>query len=145
MSDPIRVAIVDGDGVFCQTMAEWLGEAGDIRVMGSAPGGQPVLDWLRQVRPDVVLLDVAATAQVHQVAAEAGVIVLHQAGEEPLVLQALRDGALGHLDRQGVRPPQAIAAVRAVSRGETVISPAVAGLMVDEIVWGRQSSRGGVK
>lgn len=147
MSDPIKVAIVDGDGAFCRTMAEWLGEASDIEIVGSAPGGLQMLDWLGQMRPDVVLMDVAAASltQVRQVADQARVIVLHGAGQEPLVLKALRAGALGHLDRQNARPSQAIAAVRAVSRGETVISPAIAGLMLDEIVCGLRSSRGGAK
>lgn len=147
MSDSIRVAIVGNDGAFCQMMAEWLGEAADIEIAGSASGGPQMLDWLGQIRPDVVLMDVTAASltQVRQIAAQSGMIVLHGAGQELLVLKALRAGALGHLDRQNARPSHVIAAVRAVSRGETVISPAIAGLMLDEIVCGLRSSRGGVK
>lgn len=139
MNDPIRVAIVNDDGAFRQAAHGWFSGAGDIVVVGEAQGGQETLRWLREVQPDVVLLDVAVSASlVREIAALARVIVLHLPGEETLVLEALRAGALGHLDRQSVRPSQAIAAVRAVSRGEAVLSPGLAGRIVDEVVAGYQ-------
>ena len=138
---PIRVAIVDDDEAFRQAMCGWLAWVGDILVIGEARGGQETLRWLRQVRPDVVLIDVdaASAAQVREIAADAGVIVLHREGQEMRVLEALRAGALGHLEKHSVRPPQAIAAIRAVSREEAVLSPALAGRILDEVVekhWG---------
>ena len=135
MGDPIRVAIMDDEGGFRQVVRGWLDGADDILMVGDTRSGQEMLRWLHQVQPNVVLVDVAAAsaAQVREMAACAGVIVLHGAGQEPLVLEALRAGALGHLEKQDVRPPQVLAAIRAVSRGQAVLSPALAGHILDEV------------
>jgi len=141
VKNPVRVVIVDDDDGFRRGMCGWLNGAGDILVVGDLRGGQETLRWLRQVRPDVVLIDVdaASVAQVRDIAADAGVIVLHGAGQEMRVLEALRAGALGHLEKPDVRPAQVLAAIRAVSRGEAVLSPTLAGWILDEVVekhWG---------
>jgi len=135
VKSPVRVVIVDDDDGFRRGMCGWLNGAGDILVVGDLRGGQETLRWLRQVQPDVVLIDVdaASAAQVRELAADAGVIVLHGAGQETRVLEALRAGALGHLEKPDIRPAQALAAIRAVSRGEAVLSPALAGRIVDEV------------
>jgi len=84
----------------------------------------------------VVLMDVAAasTAPVRAAAAHAGVIVLHGVGQEPPVLEALRAGALGHLEKPDLRPTRVLAAIRAVSQGQAVLSPSLAGQILDEVV-----------
>jgi len=136
VGNPIRVAIVDDDEGFRQAARGWLDGASDVLMVGDAQSGQETLRWLRQVRPDVVLIDVAAAsaAQVGEVAADAGVIVLHGAGQEPVVLEALRAGALGHLEKTDIRPAQVLAAIRAVSRGQAVLSPPVAGWILDQVL-----------
>lgn len=135
MGGPIRVAIVDDDGALRQKVRGWFEGVGDFLIVGDVQSEQETLPWLRQVQPDVVLLDVAAApaAQIREMVAHIRVIVLHTAGQEALVLEALRAGALGHLDKQNIRSTQAIAAVHAVSRGEAVLSPALAGRIVDEV------------
>ena len=135
MGDPIRVAIVDDDEGFRQAARGWFDGASDVLIVGEVQGGQEIPRWLCKVQPDVVLMDVTvvSAAQVRQVAALAGVIVLHRAGQEPLVLEALRAGALGHLEKPDIRPAQVLAAIRAVSRGQAVLSPALAGRIVDEV------------
>ncbi len=140
MDDPIRVAIVDDDGAFRQAGRGWFDGAGDIVIVGAAQGRQETLQWLREVHPDVVLLDVAAASQVREISVLARVIVLHLPGQEALALEALRAGALGHLDKQNTRPPQAIAAVRAVSRGEAVLGPAMAGWIMDAVTRSRRGN-----
>ena len=136
MGDPIRVAIVDDEGGFRQVVRGWLDGADDILMVGDTQSGQEMLRWLHEMRPDVVLVDVAAAsaAQVRDIAADAGVIVLHGAGQEMRVLEALRAGALGHLEKPDIRPAQVLAAIRAVSRGQAVLSPALAGQVLDEVV-----------
>lgn len=137
LDNPIRVAIVADDGLLRQTVRGWLEDASDVRVVGEAEGGPQTLQWLREVQPDVVLLDIAApTPQVREISALARVIMLHLPGQEPLVLEALRAGALGHLDKQNVQSLEAVAAVRTVSRGEAVLSSSLAGSILDEVAEG---------
>jgi len=139
VGNPIRVAIMEDEGETGQTVRGWFEGTDNLLIVGEVRSNEETLRYLEEVQPDVVLMDVtiASAAQVRQVAALAGVIVLHRAGQEPLVLEALRAGALGHLDRRNVRPSQAVAAVRAVSRGEAVLSPPLAGWVLDQVLEGR--------
>ncbi len=135
MGDPIRVAIVDDNERSRQAVREWFDGASNVAIVGERPGGPEVLRWLRHVQPEVLLLDVAAlpAEQIRETAAWARVIVLHVPDQEPLVLEALRGGALGHLDKTNAHSSQAIAAVRAASRGVAFLSPAMAGRILDEV------------
>ena len=136
VGNPIRVAIVEDEAETGQAVRGWFKGTANLLIVGEVRSNEETLRYLEEVQPDVVLMDVAAAsaAQVRQVAALAGVIVLHTAGQEPGVLEALRAGALGHLDRQNVRPSQALAAIRAVSRGQAVLSPSVAGRILDQVL-----------
>ncbi len=145
MDEPIQIAIVSNDEQSRQTARQWLDGADNVQIVGERQGGPEAIPWLRQVRAEVVLLDIEAlaAAELREAAAQVQVIVLHLAGQEPEVLEALRAGARGHLDKENTRPSQAVAAVRAVSRGEAVVSPTVAGLMLDEVMMALQGNRKG--
>jgi len=56
---PISVAIIDDSAVVRGLFARWLGEAGDINVVGIHPNGPDALRRIGLVQPDVVLLDLA--------------------------------------------------------------------------------------
>ncbi len=135
MGDPIRVAIVDDNERSRRAVREWFDGTSHVAIVGERPGGPEVLRWLRQVQPEVLLLDVAAlpAEQIRETAAWARVIILHLPEQEPLVLEALRGGALGHLDKTNAHASQAIAAVRAAYRGAAFLSPAMAGRILDEV------------
>jgi DNA-binding NarL/FixJ family response regulator len=134
---PIRVLIVGDDDVLCQRMRQALeGEAGVIHV-GQARDGREALDLMRETRPGVVLLDIASNLQtVGQMRAlfpHTEIIVLNDDGQEELVLNALREGALGHLVKDKASPADIVQAIRAVRRGEAIFSPYIAGWMLDEV------------
>ncbi len=135
LNEPIRVAIVDDDPSFRQTVCRWLEGVEGVEIVGEMAGGPEVLHRLREVQPEVLLLDVAALSveQIRAAAAWARIIVLHVPEQEPLVLEALRAGALGHLDKTNAHPSRASAAVRAASRGAAFLSPAMAGRVLDEV------------
>ncbi len=142
LNEPIKVAIVDDDPSFRRTVRGWLDGEGDIEVIGDMQEDPLVFHWLRQIRPEVLLLNVTAlsTAQIREAATLARIIVLHTAEQESLALDALRAGALGHLDKEKTRPSQAIAAVRAARRGAAFLSPAMAGRILDEVSARRQQN-----
>jgi DNA-binding NarL/FixJ family response regulator len=140
MANPIKVSIVDDDDVFRQGMRAWLESADGITVVGEARDGQQAITLIRETRPDVVLLDIGtrhasslqAVAQVCAWFPQTRIIVLHDAGQEELVLDALRQGALGHLVKGKIQPAGVVQAVRAVSRGEAILSPDIAGCILNE-------------
>jgi DNA-binding NarL/FixJ family response regulator len=138
---PIKVLIVDNDDAFCQKARASLENAGGITVVGGAADGQHAIAMIQEMQPDVVLcaVDLEGIAQLRTLSPRTKLIVVHARDQEPLVLDAFKNGALGHLLRREIRPPEIVAAVRAVSRGEAVISSDIAGRILDHVVQERKA------
>ena len=142
----IKVAIVDSDDSFRQETRALLESAEGIMVVGQAKDGREAVDLLGKMRlearPDVILLEIGAphasnlgtVAQICERFPRARIIVLHDEGHERGVLDALREGAQGHLVKAKAQPAEILQAVRAVHRGEAVLNPDVAGRMLDEVI-----------
>jgi DNA-binding NarL/FixJ family response regulator len=141
VNGPIKVLILDGDDTYRRKMCTWLASADGITIVGETNDGQEALLLIQEVRPEVVLLDVPTiqasapriVVQIRAVSPGTGIIVLNEEGQEGAVLAALREGALGHLVKGKVGASDIAAAVRLVSRGEAVLSPDVAGRILDEL------------
>ncbi len=128
----IRVLLVDDDALVRAGLRMILGSAEDIEVVGDADDGARAGAAVAEHRPDVVLMDIrmpdvdgiTATAQLRAGDRPPHVVVLttFHIGDE--VLRALRAGADGFLLKDS--PPDAIVeAVRRVSAGDAMLSPAV--------------------
>jgi len=101
--------------------------------VGETGRGDTVVDLVRQVRPDVVLLDIempgldglAAAAALTSTWAAARVLVLTTFGRPGYLRRAMEAGALGFVVKDA--PSDQLAdAVRRVARGERVVDPALA-------------------
>ena len=134
MSGPrIRVVLVDDHAVVRRGLAQLLGGADDLEVVGQAGGGAEAVEVVRATRPDVVLMDlqmpdvdgVEATRQI--VAEDLGgeVLVLTSYSDSARIVAALDAGAVGYLLKDA-DPEDVLDGVRAVSRGESPIHPKVA-------------------
>jgi len=146
VNGPIRVFIVDADDAFRQRLCTLLGDAEGLTVVGEAKEGQQAIALIREACPDVVLLDIGTqhasnlpiVTQISELLPPTKVIVLNDEGQEQLVLEAFRQGALGHLVKEKIEPARIVEAARAVSRGEVILSPGVAGRMLDKVVQERR-------
>jgi DNA-binding NarL/FixJ family response regulator len=149
VSDPIKVSILDDDDSFRQRACALLTAAGDIAVVGEAEDGQEAITLIRETQPDVVLLDISASrasslqtvGQICELFPQIKIIVLDDDGEEQSALEAFRKGALGHLVKRKAQPAEIIEAIRAVVRGRAILSPGVAGRILDEIMQGKHGLR----
>lgn len=134
----IRVLIVDDHAVVRRGLRAYLEVLDDIEVAGEADTGQAALDRLDAMDahaelPEVVLMDLlmpkmdgaAATAAISQKYPLVKVVVLTSFGEMERVHQALTNGASGYLLKDA-EPSEVVASVRAASRGEVFLDPAVA-------------------
>jgi DNA-binding NarL/FixJ family response regulator len=132
MSDTIRVVIVDDHAMLRAGLEQLLAAEPDIEVVGKAANGREAIELARELRPDVVLMDlqmpeldgVAATREI--VGEElADVLVLTSYSDAERIVGALDAGALGYLLKDA-EPDEVLRGVRAVARGESPINPRAA-------------------
>ena len=92
-------------------------------------------------RPAVILLDAnllhscgsQQAASIGELYPGSKVIVLSDADQELVVLEAIRKGAMGYLVKGESRPHQVVEAVCAAGRGEAILTPRMAGWILDEM------------
>jgi two-component system NarL family response regulator len=146
VGDRIKVVIVDDDDVYRRTMGELLEIAEGIAVVGEARDGQKAVSLVRETDPDVILWSIGRPhagagepmPHIHELFPRSKILILHDEDQEQLVLDVLRKGALGHLVKGKAQPAEIVAAIRAVGRGEAILSPSTAGRILDEVVQEQQ-------
>ncbi|MBN1993565.1 MAG: response regulator transcription factor [Anaerolineae bacterium] len=148
MNNSIKVSIVDNDDLFRRRARAWLEGTNGITVVGEAKEERQAIALIRETRPDVILLDISARpandlqtmGHICELFPDAKIIVLNGEGQEQLALEAFKKGALGHLVKEKVQPIEMVKAICAVSRGEAVLSPGIAGCILDEVMQERRHS-----
>ncbi|ACU39194.1 two component transcriptional regulator, LuxR family [Actinosynnema mirum DSM 43827] len=134
---PLRVLVVDDHPMFRFGLSAVLASSPEITVVGEASGGGMGVELAAALRPDVVVMDlnmpdlggVEATRRVVAEHPGARVLVLTMFDDDDSVFAAMRAGALGYLLKAS-QPQQIVRAVRAVSEGEAIFSPAIAGRLL---------------
>lgn len=137
MESKIRVLLADDHVVLREATAELVNHQPDMVVVGQASTGEETIRLARQLGADVVVMDLAmprgngleATRQVLIECPETHVLVLtaHQDCEH--VIPLLEAGAIGYLPKT-VSLNELLEAIRAASRGESVLPPSIASVVV---------------
>lgn len=129
----IRVLIVDDQALVRGGFRTILASEPGIEVVGEAASGETAIELTRELRPDVVCMDVQmpgmdGLAATRIIAADASlhsaVLVLTTFNREDYLFTALRAGASGFLLKNST-PEDLIEAVQVIARGEALLSPAV--------------------
>ena len=138
-SAPARVLLVDDQPLFRRAIATLIEEQPDFTVIAEASNGREALDRARELQPDLVVMDVEmpvlngvdAVRLLRDEMADIKVVMLTVSEDEDYLFDAVRFGANGYLLKD-LQPEQLYEMLRAVLRGESPVSPVMAGRLLAE-------------
>jgi NarL family two-component system response regulator LiaR len=140
--EPIRLVLVDDHRVVRRGLRSYLEAFPDITVVGEASTGEEALEAIEGWLPDVVVMDllmpggidgIEATRRIRAITPHTQVVVLTAYTDDARVVAALRAGAIGYV-RKEADPEILMAAVRAAARGQSMLDPAIAGSVLQDLV-----------
>jgi DNA-binding NarL/FixJ family response regulator len=142
--EKIRIILVDDHTILRDGIRALLENEPDMVVIGAAEDGRTAVNLTRQLLPDVVLMDIVmpllngleATRQITHDYPKVKVLILSMYDNEEYIRNSLAHGAMGYIlkDASAV---ELLDAIRSVNRGETILSPAVTRLVVENYLrWG---------
>jgi len=137
--DPLRVLLVDDHDLFRTGLRNLLEEHG-LTVAGEASTGLEAVKLVRELAPDVVVMDlnmpgisgVEATHQVTSLAPLTRVIVLTISDQDEDVMNAIVAGACGYLLKDS-SIPDLIRGIESAAIGESLISPHIASKVLQRV------------
>ncbi|MGO4596174.1 response regulator [Terrabacter sp. 2RAF25] len=148
MSPPVRVVVVDDQALIRGAFRVLVDSAPDLEVVGEGENGVEAVALVRELEPDVVLMDIRmpvmdgleATRSIAALEADTRVLVLTTFDLDEYVFGALRAGASGFLLKD-TPPVQLLDGIRVIARGESLLAPSVTRQLIEEFV--RQEPAGG--
>lgn len=146
MNTQIRVFIADDHTVVREGLAHIVAAQPDMEVVGDAGNGRDAVAQIRQLRPDVVIMDISmpelngidATLQITQTVPESRVIILSMLGTSEHLYRSLQAGAQGYLLKDAAGR-MLVEAVRAVHAGNRFFSDEMTRMLVEDYVQQRET------
>lgn len=135
----IRVLLADDHQLFREGLATILDSQPDFEVVGEAGDGLEVLIKARELRPDLILMDVGmpgcdgleATLRIKIELPAVTVVMLTVRDEDEKLFTAIKNGAQGYL-LKSIRSRDLLHMLRGAVRGEAAINPIMGGRMLEE-------------
>jgi DNA-binding NarL/FixJ family response regulator len=137
MAESVRVVVVDDHPLFRQGVVHSLSATPDITVIGEADSGASALAIVRELLPDVVLLDIhmpgwdglVTTEKISAACPATAIVILTSSEDKDTLLQAFKAGAKAYV-LKGVSSQELWQVIRVVADGDAYVSPSLAAHML---------------
>jgi NarL family two-component system response regulator LiaR len=134
----IRVVLCEDHLITRQGIRRLLEDEKGLEVVGEASNGEEVIQLVSEVKPDVILMDVAmpklngieATRQIKLISPKTNILILSAYDDDEYVFALLKAGANGYL-LKNVSGDELVRAIKAVYKGDPVLNPVVAKKVVN--------------
>jgi NarL family two-component system response regulator LiaR len=139
-TEKIKIIVADDHTVLREGTRKILEEEPDMEVIAEAYDGEEAVRLATQLKPDIVLMDIAmpkldgidATRQIKHACPDVNVLILSAHDDDQFVFKLLQAGAAGYLLKT-VHTQELISGVRAVHQGESVLHPTIARKVLSRI------------
>lgn len=144
MADKIRILLADDHTILRNGIRAILEDEPGMVVVGEAEDGRTAVSLACQLKPDIVIMDIAmplmngleATRQIKRSCPAIKVIILSMHDNEEYIVQVLEAGAMGYILKDAAAK-ELIQALRTVHKGEAVLSPAITRIVIEDYLrWG---------
>jgi NarL family two-component system response regulator LiaR len=134
----IRVVLCEDHLITRQGIRRLLEDEKGLEVVGEAGNGEEVIQLVNEIKPDVILMDVAmpklngieATRQIKIISPKTNILILSAYDDDEYVFALLKAGANGYL-LKNVSGDELVRAIKAVYKGDPVLNPVVAKKVVN--------------
>jgi DNA-binding NarL/FixJ family response regulator len=138
MSNKIRILIADDHTIVRQGLSRLLEEQPDLKVVGEATDGQKTVEQALDLKPDVLIMDIAmprmngieAAKRIRKLLPKTKILILSMYSHEHYIHQLMEAGVSGYLlkDDSG---RDIIKAIHAALKDETSLNPAISKVLVE--------------
>ena len=137
----IRILIADDHKILREAIASLLNNEIGMSVVAEAGDGRTAVQLARELRPDVVVMDIVmpnlngieATRQIVHEPSETKVVILSEQSDRRCVCEALRAGASGFVPKR-CGFDELVKAIRSLAANHTYLSSEITGAVVDEYI-----------
>ena len=147
MSQSIKILLADDHTIVRQGLARLLEDQPNMKIVGEAVNGQMAVKKALEVKPNIIIMDIAmpvmngieAAKRIRKHLPEAKILILSMYSHEYYIHELLEAGISGYLlkDSSG---RDIIKAIHAAMKNETFLSPSISKLVVDSYLSPRKGS-----
>ncbi len=134
----IRLLVADDHKIFRQGITKLLEQEPDLQVVGEAADGREAVKKATELKPDLVLMDIAmanlngleATKQIKKVLPETKIIMVTMHKNEEYILQSFQAGGSGYILKEGA-VEELVNAIRSIYQDKSFLSPTISKTLID--------------